>query len=159
MVRSASPLPVAVVCDDTVVADWARRLGALVVWEPGRGLNGAVEAGVRHLAAMGVEYVTVAHGDLPHAAGLGELAPFDGVTLVPDRSDDGTNVIRVPPAATSASPTGPAPSPATVPSARASGCRSGSCGTRPWPSTSTGRPTCSGHDASWGPHGPHTHCS
>ncbi len=96
VVAAAAPLPVAVVCDDTEVADWARRLGALVVWEPGRGLNGAVEGGVEHLAAMGVEHVTVAHGDLPRAVGIGALEPFDGVTMVPDRRSDGTNVIRVP---------------------------------------------------------------
>jgi 2-phospho-L-lactate guanylyltransferase len=96
VLRAAHPLPVAVVCDDTAVADWARRLGALVVWEPGRGLNGAVEAGVEHLSSMGVEHVTVAHSDLPRASGLGLLEPFDGVTLVPDRREDGTNVLRLP---------------------------------------------------------------
>jgi 2-phospho-L-lactate guanylyltransferase len=96
VVLAAAPLPVAVVCDDTEVADWARRLGALVVWEPGRGLNGAVEEGVARLGAMGVEWVTVAHADLPRAAGLGALPPFGGITLVPDRRDDGTNVIVLP---------------------------------------------------------------
>ena len=45
---------------------------------------------------MGVEHVTVAHGDLPMATGIGALDPFDGVTLVPDRYSDGTNIIRVP---------------------------------------------------------------
>jgi 2-phospho-L-lactate guanylyltransferase len=40
--------------------------------------------------------VTVAHGDLPRAHGLGTLAPFEGATLVPDRRDDGTNVLRLP---------------------------------------------------------------
>ncbi len=96
VVAAAAPLPVAVVCDDNEVADWARLRGALVVWEPGRGLNGAVEAGVGRLAAMGVEWVTVAHGDLPRAAGLGTLPPFDGITLVPDRRDNGTNVVHLP---------------------------------------------------------------
>jgi 2-phospho-L-lactate guanylyltransferase len=96
VIAAAAPLPVAVVCDDTEVADWARALGALVVWEPGRGLNGAVEAGVDHLASIGVSLVTVAHGDLPRAAGIGTLPRFDGVTLVPDRHDDGTNVVRLP---------------------------------------------------------------
>ncbi len=96
VLSAAAPLPVAVVCDDTTVADWARARGALVVWEPGRGLNGAVEAGVERLASMGVAMVTVAHGDLPLASGLGCLERFDGVTLVPDRRDDGTNVIRLP---------------------------------------------------------------
>jgi 2-phospho-L-lactate/phosphoenolpyruvate guanylyltransferase len=93
---AAAPLASAVVCDDTEVADWAREQRALVVWEPGRGLNGAVEAGVARLAAMGVEQVTVAHGDLARPSGLGHLEPFDGVTLVPDRHRNGTNVVRVP---------------------------------------------------------------
>jgi 2-phospho-L-lactate/phosphoenolpyruvate guanylyltransferase len=96
VLAAAVPLAVAVVCDDTEVADWARQRGALVVWEPGRGLNGAVEAGVDRLARDGVEYVTVAHADLPMATGLGTLAPFEGVTLVPDRRGDGTNVVRIP---------------------------------------------------------------
>ncbi|HEX3947470.1 MAG TPA: NTP transferase domain-containing protein, partial [Acidimicrobiales bacterium] len=96
VVAAGSPLPVAVVCDDTEVADWARQQGALVVWEPGRGLNGAVQEGVERLAGMGVESVVVAHGDLPRAAGLGDLGHFDGVTLIPDRHGDGTNVIVLP---------------------------------------------------------------
>ncbi len=96
VVAASSPLPVAVVCDDTEVADWARRQGALVVWEPGRGLNGAVQEGVERLARMGVESVIVAHGDLPRATGLADLDDFDGLTLVPDRQSDGTNVIVLP---------------------------------------------------------------
>jgi 2-phospho-L-lactate guanylyltransferase len=96
VVDACAPLPVAVVCDDKDVAEWASTLGATVLWTPGQGLNGAVGAGVRQLADAGVERVTVAHGDLPRARGLGELAPFAGVTLVPDRRDDGTNVVRLP---------------------------------------------------------------
>ena len=53
-------------------------------------------AGVEQLATAGVEWVTVAHGDLPRARDLGALAPFAGITLVPDRKDDGTNVLRLP---------------------------------------------------------------
>jgi len=96
VLEAARPLAVAVVCDDREVADWARRLGALVIWEPGRGLNGAVEAGVGHLATMGVERAIVAHADLPLPEGLGGIARFEGVTLVPDHRDDGTNVIGLP---------------------------------------------------------------
>jgi 2-phospho-L-lactate/phosphoenolpyruvate guanylyltransferase len=92
---AAAPLAVAVVCDDPTVAGWARSLGALVIWEPGRGLNGAVEAGVQRLAGMGVEEVTVVHGDLPLATGIGAIPAFSGVTLVPDRSENGTNLIRI----------------------------------------------------------------
>ena len=96
VVSACAPLPVAVVCDDDEVARWATDLGAAVMWEPGQGLNGAVRAGVERLARDGAHWVTIAHGDLPRARGLGVLPPFEGVTLVPDRRDDGTNVLRLP---------------------------------------------------------------
>ena len=92
----AGTLPVAVVCDDTDVASWARDHGALVVWEPERGLNRAVEAGVGRLASEGARRVIVAHADLPLARELAWVGAFAGVTLVPDHRDDGTNVICVP---------------------------------------------------------------
>lgn len=96
VLAAARPLPVAVVCDDVEVAQWARAAAALVIWEPGRGLNGAVEAGVVTLREAGVRRVVVAHADLPNAAGLESLAQLPGIVLVPDRSRDGTNVIVVP---------------------------------------------------------------
>jgi 2-phospho-L-lactate guanylyltransferase len=96
VVGAARGLPVAVVCDDDEVATWARSVGAEVVWRPGRGLNGAVTDGVAHLAAAGVGRVVVAHADLPLADDLRPLADGDGVTLVPDRRHDGTNVAVVP---------------------------------------------------------------
>jgi len=93
---AAGPLPVAVVCDDPGVARWADQRGAMVLPEPGRGLNGAVQAGVQRLARAGAAEVMVAHADLPLARGLSRLAGFDGVTLVPDRGEDGTNVMCLP---------------------------------------------------------------
>ena len=96
VVQSAAPLPTAVVCDDADVAAWARDLGALVVWEPERGLNRAVEAGVARLATAGARRVVVAHADLAHAGRLEWVAHFAGVTLVPDHRDNGTNVVCVP---------------------------------------------------------------
>jgi 2-phospho-L-lactate guanylyltransferase len=96
VVASCAPLPVFVVCDDQEVADWATSQGATVIWEPGRGLNGAVQSGLAQLEEAGLQWVTVAHGDLPYAMGIGTLAPFDGITLIPDRVDDGTNVMRLP---------------------------------------------------------------
>jgi 2-phospho-L-lactate guanylyltransferase len=96
VLAAAAPLPVAVVCDDGEVAEWARHRGALVIWEPGRGLNGAVEAGVDHLRSGGVGQVTVAHADLPRADDLASVGLAPGVTLVPDRFGNGTNVIVVP---------------------------------------------------------------
>ncbi|MEA2702817.1 MAG: 2-phospho-L-lactate/phosphoenolpyruvate guanylyltransferase [Actinomycetota bacterium] len=99
VVSSAAPLPTAVVCDDPDVASWARDMGALVVWEPERGLNRAVEAGVLRLGAAGARRVIVAHADLPLARHLAWVGGFLGVTLVPDRRDNGTNAVCVPVAA------------------------------------------------------------
>src|SRR5580658_1846255 len=99
VVQSAAGLPVAVVCDDADVAAWARALGALVIWEPGRGLNGAVQEGVARLGAAGARLVVVAAGDLPLASDLHWVTRFPGVTIIPDRRHDGTNVISVPPRA------------------------------------------------------------
>ena len=99
VVTAARPLATAVVCCDREVAAWAEGLGARVIWEPGRGLNGAVAGGVASLAAQGFATVVVAHGDLARPAGLTGLLeghPADGVTLVPDATDDGTNVVVVP---------------------------------------------------------------
>ncbi len=96
VIAAGRGLPVAVVCDDREVATWARGLGALVIWEPGQGLNRAVDCGVRRLHGLGVEHVTVAHADLPLATDLRWVGHFTGVTLVPDRHEDGTNVIGLP---------------------------------------------------------------
>lgn len=96
VLAAAGALPVAVACEDDGVAAWARALGATVVWAPGRGLNGAVEDGVELLAGRGMTRVLVVHADLPGARDLDRLIGFDGVTLVPDRREDGTNVACVP---------------------------------------------------------------
>ncbi|HTN79506.1 MAG TPA: 2-phospho-L-lactate guanylyltransferase [Acidimicrobiales bacterium] len=96
VVAAAGPLPAFVVCDDDEVARWARNAGADVIWRPGLGLNGAVADGVAALRDTGIERVVVAHADLPLAVDLAWPAQHDGVTIVPDRRDDGTNVVCVP---------------------------------------------------------------
>lgn len=96
VVAAAHPLPAAVVCDDDDVATWAAKVGAQVIWRPGTGLDGAVSDGVAALAEQGFTRVVVAHADLPFAERLGWVAAHDGVTIVPDRRHDGTNVISVP---------------------------------------------------------------
>jgi 2-phospho-L-lactate/phosphoenolpyruvate guanylyltransferase len=93
---ATDPLPAVVVCDDDEVRAWAERSGARVVWCPGRGLNGAVSDGVAALRADGVGLAIVAHADLPLATRLDWLADFPGVSLVPDRRFDGTNVLALP---------------------------------------------------------------
>jgi 2-phospho-L-lactate guanylyltransferase len=99
VLAAAAPLPVSVVCDDMHVRAWAEAVGAEVIWTPGLGLNGAVQAGVAELADRGVETVVVAHSDLPLATSLAWVAATEGVTVVPDRRLDGTNVLAVPAAA------------------------------------------------------------
>jgi 2-phospho-L-lactate guanylyltransferase len=97
VLAAAGALPVSVVCDDREVADWAEANGAGVIWRPGLGLNGAVTDGVEQLTReQGAIEVVVAHGDLPLADDLTRVIGFAGITLVPDRHDDGTNVVCVP---------------------------------------------------------------
>jgi 2-phospho-L-lactate guanylyltransferase len=96
VVRAAGDLRAAVVCDDDEVRAWAESLGAEAIWTPDLGLNGAVEAGIAHLARRGTARVIVAHADLPLATDLRWLADGEGATLVPDRHHDGTNVLCVP---------------------------------------------------------------
>lgn len=99
VLEAAAPLPVCVVCDDPEVREWATDAGAEVIWTADLGLNGAVQAGVAELARRGVTTAVVAHSDLPLATALEWVAATPGVTIVPDRRLDGTNVIAVPAAA------------------------------------------------------------
>lgn len=93
---AAAPHPVFVVCDDDTVAIWAERRGATVLWRPGHGLNPAVSDGVVTLAGKGYDHVLVAHSDLLLATSFDGIASPGVVTLVPDRIDDGTNVLALP---------------------------------------------------------------
>jgi 2-phospho-L-lactate guanylyltransferase len=96
VLEAADGLDAFVVCDDPDVRAWAEARGADVIWAPGRGLDGAVQFGVQHLADHGIARAIVSHADLPLARGIPDLAAFAGVTLVPDRFGDGTNVACVP---------------------------------------------------------------
>lgn len=93
---AAGDTPTFVVCDDAEVATWAEQHGATVLWRPGRGLNPAVTEGVAALADCELDHVVVAHSDLPLAHDLAALAEPATVTIVPDRHDDGTNVLALP---------------------------------------------------------------
>ena len=94
---AAAPMTVFVACDDEAVAAWAIARGASVAWTEGLDLNGSVAAGIDAIRSAGsFTSVVVAHGDLPFARSLLWLPEFAGATLVPDRHDDGTNVLCVP---------------------------------------------------------------
>jgi 2-phospho-L-lactate/phosphoenolpyruvate guanylyltransferase len=96
VIAAATPLPVFVACDDEEVARWVESLGAFVSWSPGMGLNGAIDHGVDTITGKGFDHVVVAHGDLPLADGLANIAVEGGVVIVPDRRRDGTNVLGRP---------------------------------------------------------------
>lgn len=96
VVAAARPLPVFVACDDEAVAQWASDADADVLWSPGLGLNGAVDAGRVTLAGKGFDHLVVAHSDLPLATDLRPLVVERTVCLVPDRRRDGTNVMALP---------------------------------------------------------------
>ena len=99
VIAAARPLPTFVACDDDDVATWADERGAEVLWSPGLGLNGAVDAGRATIAGKGFDHLVIAHSDLPLASDLGALATPATITLVPDRHRDGTNVVALPLAA------------------------------------------------------------
>ncbi len=96
VIAAARPLATWVVCDNPTVASFATRRGAGVIWRPSRGLNAAVADGITFLADEGHRRVIIAHADLPRAVDLTWVADFDGVSIVPDRRGDGTNVMAIP---------------------------------------------------------------
>jgi 2-phospho-L-lactate guanylyltransferase len=96
VLAASGGLPAWVVCESPGVAAWAVAEDAGVIWRPRRSLSSAVAAAVEFLAAEGFDQAIVAHGDLPLATDLAWVGAFDGVTLVPDRRGDGTNVLSVP---------------------------------------------------------------
>lgn len=96
--KAAQSLPTWVVCDDREVAQWAHQNGLEVLWKPGRGLNGAVTEGVADLAHLDFSRVIVSHADLPHAKNFDVVSSDlqNEVVIVPDRHNDGTNVLCLP---------------------------------------------------------------
>lgn len=93
---AAAPHPLFVVCDDSGVARWAERVGASVLWTPGLGLNGAVDAARSTIAGKGFDHFVIAHSDLILATDLAAAATTGTITLTPDRYGDGTNVMALP---------------------------------------------------------------
>ncbi len=98
VIRAAKDLPAWVVCGDHDVADFARANGADVIWRPPQGLDRAISDGTRALASRGFDRAIIAHADLPLAGDFSVLVPGDphAVVLVPDRRNDGSNVLSIP---------------------------------------------------------------
>ena len=95
VVAAAEGMPVHVVTDDAEVASWAAQMGTGVVHVGRPGLSVSVEWAVDRLSASGTERVVVAHADLVLARTL-QPAVGPGLTIVPDRGRDGSNVVCVP---------------------------------------------------------------
>jgi 2-phospho-L-lactate/phosphoenolpyruvate guanylyltransferase len=96
VIAAASPWPVVVVCDDDGVAAFADARGASVLRVEARGLNAAISDALVSLPTGGATHVIIAHGDLADPSALRALPLGDGITIVPDRSSDGTNVLALP---------------------------------------------------------------
>jgi 2-phospho-L-lactate guanylyltransferase len=96
VLAAVNDVPLFVVCDDEEVREWAKRNGAGALWTAELGLNGAVDDGVRSIAAQGFDHVIVSHADLPLPMSLTDVARRGTATLVPDVHRDGTNVMSFP---------------------------------------------------------------
>src|SRR3954466_11489835 len=98
VVRAALPMPVVVVTSAPEVVEWAGARGLHCIDDPGS-LDAAASAGRDHFRALGYGRVVVAHGDLPLARSLAEVAG-DGaeptIAIVPSHRDDGSPVLAVP---------------------------------------------------------------
>ncbi len=94
---------VAVLTDDDDVIGWADRRDVTVARPGVAGLNAAVTAGAELAVDRRADVIAVVHADLAMPDALPDVlaaatAPdrADGVTAVPDRHGDGTNVLVVP---------------------------------------------------------------
>jgi 2-phospho-L-lactate guanylyltransferase len=96
VVMAAQDLDVLVVYDSPEVEPWAKERGARTLRPDAPGLNRAISAGRDHLRALGYGRLVVAHADLPHAVDLRLADSNTGITIVPDRHRDGTNVMSLP---------------------------------------------------------------
>ena len=85
-----------VVCGSDDIAEWAASLGARAVLQTSAGLNGAVHDGWKQARADGADHILVAHADLPLVTTFAHVPVVGEVTLVPDRHNDGTNVLSMP---------------------------------------------------------------
>jgi 2-phospho-L-lactate/phosphoenolpyruvate guanylyltransferase len=103
VIRATIGYQVFVVCDDEEVAEWARAQNAKIVWQSESGLNNAIKAGVKAVRARSFDLAMIIHSDLPLATGFSHLFKDcdlqtlkTSITVVPDRHEDGTNVMIVP---------------------------------------------------------------
>lgn len=95
VLEAAAPLPVYVVTSDNEVRTFASAANAVLVDDPGS-LNAAAEAGRDAARADGATRVIIVHADIAKPTPFAWVGEFDGVTIVPDRHGQGTNVLALP---------------------------------------------------------------
>lgn len=95
VVQHCAPHHVIVVSESHEVSTFARALGVEVIESDARNLNDAVQRAYVVLTNR-YEQLMIVHGDLKYPAGLGEFQPGEGVTIVTDHHQRGTNVLALP---------------------------------------------------------------
>jgi 2-phospho-L-lactate guanylyltransferase len=96
VMEAAGDLDVLVVHYSPAVAQWAQERGAMDLRPAEPGLNRAISEGRDHLRSLDYSRLIVAHADLPHATNLRSVDLGEGISIVPDRHGDGTNVMCLP---------------------------------------------------------------
>lgn len=95
VLEAAAPLPVIVVTSDDEVRTFAIEAGATVIDDPGS-LDGAARVGVAAARDAGASRAIIVHADLAKPTPFAWVGEFDGVTIVPDRHGQGTNLLALP---------------------------------------------------------------
>ncbi|MDP1792644.1 MAG: 2-phospho-L-lactate guanylyltransferase [Acidimicrobiales bacterium] len=95
VLEAAAPLPVYVVSSDDEVRAFAQSKRAHLVDDAGS-LDAAARAGLEAARADGATRVIIVHADLAKPTPFAWVGEFDGVTIVPDRHGEGTNVLGLP---------------------------------------------------------------
>jgi len=84
-----------IVSDDEAITTFAHEQHLAVITSPSPGLNESVQFAYGALDEK-YDVVVVVHGDLRHPTGLKDFVPDDGVTIVTDVHERGTNILSLP---------------------------------------------------------------
>lgn len=95
VIEHCAPHHVIVVTESREVSVFARTLDVEVFESHARDLNDAVQRVYVALTTR-FEQLMVVHGDLRYPSGLGAFEPGDGVTIITDHHQRGTNVLALP---------------------------------------------------------------
>ncbi len=95
VIDNCAPRHVIIASESQQISDFARSLGVEVFESDARDLNDAVQRAYESLGER-FEQLIIIHGDLKHPKGLGEFQPGEGVTIITDHHQRGTNLLALP---------------------------------------------------------------